>query len=137
MREYIASGRPYFGICIGMQVLFQSSAENPDRKGLGLIPSPIDSFVNTDKAVPHMGWNTVTWRGGGPGAAATAGALATNGAEATAGASRVLLAMGFSPEEATAGLRLSVGPWLREEVLARVPAALAEAIAEVDAALSR
>ncbi|MEB3261219.1 MAG: cysteine desulfurase family protein [Cyanobacteriota bacterium] len=75
--------------------------------------------------------------GGGPGAAATAGALATAGAAATAGASRVLLAMGFSPEEASAGLRLSVGPWLREEELARVPAALAEAIAEVDAALPR
>ena len=42
-----------------MQVLFQSSTENPDRKGLGLIPSPIELFSNTDKAVPHMGWNAV------------------------------------------------------------------------------
>ncbi|KAF7797753.1 hypothetical protein EIP86_008953 [Pleurotus ostreatoroseus] len=59
LREYIASGRPYFGICIGMQVLFQSSLENPDKKGLGLIPCPIEEFSNADKAVPHMGWNAV------------------------------------------------------------------------------
>jgi cysteine desulfurase len=51
-----------------------------------------------------------------------------------AGASRVLLAMGYSPEEASAGLRLSLGPWLQPEDLAAVPAALAEGIAEVDGA---
>ena len=59
LHEYIASGKPYFGICIGMQVLFQSSTENPDKKGLGLIPCPIEEFSNTDKSVPHMGWNAV------------------------------------------------------------------------------
>ncbi|KAI0094809.1 imidazole glycerol phosphate synthase HisHF [Irpex rosettiformis] len=59
LREYIASGKPYFGICIGMQVLFQSSTENPSKKGLGIIPSPIDEFSRTDKAVPHIGWNAV------------------------------------------------------------------------------
>ena len=59
LREYIASGKPYFGICIGMQVLFQSSTENPSKRGLGVIPSPIQEFSNTDKSVPHMGWNAV------------------------------------------------------------------------------
>ncbi|KAI0068457.1 imidazole glycerol phosphate synthase HisHF [Artomyces pyxidatus] len=58
LRAYIASGRPYFGICIGMQVLFQSSAEG-SIAGLGIIPSAIDSFDNADKSVPHMGWNSV------------------------------------------------------------------------------
>ncbi|KAI0321722.1 hypothetical protein OF83DRAFT_1050767 [Amylostereum chailletii] len=58
LRAYIASGRPYFGICIGMQVLFQSSAEG-GIPGLGLIPSSIDAFSNDDKSVPHMGWNSV------------------------------------------------------------------------------
>jgi hypothetical protein len=43
--------------------------------------------------------------------------------------------MGLSPEEAGAGLRLSVGPWLRKEDLAGVPAVLVEAIAEVEATL--
>jgi cysteine sulfinate desulfinase/cysteine desulfurase-like protein len=46
----------------------------------------------------------------------------------------VLLAMGYSPADASAGLRLSPGPWLEAEDLAAVPAALAEAIAEVDGA---
>ncbi|KAM5536264.1 hypothetical protein V8D89_010163 [Ganoderma adspersum] len=59
LREYIASGKPYFGICIGMQVLFRSSVESPSSKGLGVIPSEIGVFSNTDKSVPHMGWNAV------------------------------------------------------------------------------
>lgn len=58
LRQYIASGRPYFGICIGMQVLFQSSSEG-SVPGLGIIPSKIDIFSNRDKTVPHMGWNSV------------------------------------------------------------------------------
>ncbi|EAU93168.1 imidazoleglycerol phosphate synthase [Coprinopsis cinerea okayama7 len=56
LREYIKSGKPYFGICIGMQVLFESSAE-ASLKGLGIIPCPIEGFDDSDKAVPHMGWN--------------------------------------------------------------------------------
>ncbi|KAF8168171.1 hypothetical protein B0H34DRAFT_684478 [Crassisporium funariophilum] len=56
LREYILSGRPYFGICIGMQVLFQSSAEASTR-GLGVIPCPIERFDDHDKSVPHIGWN--------------------------------------------------------------------------------
>ncbi|KAF8642298.1 hypothetical protein AX16_009568 [Volvariella volvacea WC 439] len=56
LHEYIKSGKPYFGICIGMQILFQSSAESP-LPGLGIIPSPIDRFDDAQKAVPHIGWN--------------------------------------------------------------------------------
>ncbi|KAK7694749.1 hypothetical protein QCA50_001937 [Cerrena zonata] len=59
LRKYIASGRPYFGICIGMQVLFESSTESPTVKGLGVVPAQIDLFDNSDKTVPHMGWNSV------------------------------------------------------------------------------
>ncbi|CCM00354.1 uncharacterized protein FIBRA_02384 [Fibroporia radiculosa] len=59
LREYIASGKPYFGICIGMQVLFQSSTESPASTGLGLIPAVIEEFSSIDKSVPHMGWNSV------------------------------------------------------------------------------
>ncbi|KIY71019.1 imidazole glycerol phosphate synthase HisHF [Cylindrobasidium torrendii FP15055 ss-10] len=59
LREYVLSGRPYFGICIGMQVLFESSSEAPSVKGLGVVPSPITPFDSTDKAVPHIGWNAV------------------------------------------------------------------------------
>jgi imidazole glycerol-phosphate synthase len=58
LRQYILSGRPYFGICIGMQVLFQSSSEG-SVPGLGIIPSKIDLFSSRDKTVPHMGWNSI------------------------------------------------------------------------------
>ncbi|KAG6381121.1 hypothetical protein JVT61DRAFT_5519 [Boletus reticuloceps] len=58
LQEYLASGKPYFGICVGMQVLFASSAESPGTQGLGTIPCPIVRFDDADKAVPHMGWNS-------------------------------------------------------------------------------
>ncbi|CAE6335636.1 unnamed protein product [Rhizoctonia solani] len=58
LKAYIASGKPYFGICIGMQVLFESSTENPDTKGLGIVSATIEEFDREDKAVPHMGWNS-------------------------------------------------------------------------------
>ena len=62
LRQYIASGRPYMGICIGMQILFEESDENPGVKGLGVIPARVGRFSTQDsegrrKAVPHMGWN--------------------------------------------------------------------------------
>lgn len=69
LKRYIASGRPYFGICIGMQVLFASSTESSDLQGLGVVPYGITKFDSKDtqgtrdgrpKAVPHMGWND-TW----------------------------------------------------------------------------
>lgn len=60
LQRYIASGKPYFGICIGMQVLFSSSNESPDARGLGVIPHPITRF-KAGKSVPHMGWNSA-WR---------------------------------------------------------------------------
>lgn len=66
--RYIASGKPYFGICIGMQVLFESSTESPGSQGLGVVPYPITKFSVEDqsaqkgkKSVPHMGWNGA-WR---------------------------------------------------------------------------
>ncbi|EGN98646.1 hypothetical protein SERLA73DRAFT_168276 [Serpula lacrymans var. lacrymans S7.3] len=59
LRDYIKSGKPYFGICIGMQVLFESSTESPSTPGLAIIPSPIARFDDTNKSVPHMGWNHV------------------------------------------------------------------------------
>lgn len=64
--DYIKSGKPYFGICIGMQALFQSSAESPSDEGLGIIPASIGEFSRKDnvapggcKSVPHMGWGSI------------------------------------------------------------------------------
>lgn len=57
--QYIRSGKPYFGICIGMQVLFAGSTEAPGEAGLNVIPYPITKFDTEGgtKSVPHMGWN--------------------------------------------------------------------------------
>ena len=55
-----ASGRPVFGVCVGMQVLFDGSEEDPTAEGLGLIGGLSRRLPPTVK-VPHMGWNTVRW----------------------------------------------------------------------------
>ena len=57
---YLRSGRPFMGICIGMQVLFQGSDENPGVPGLGIFPARVTKFRSDDKTVPHMGWNAAT-----------------------------------------------------------------------------
>ncbi|CAO3589848.1 unnamed protein product [Absidia cylindrospora] len=56
LKEYLASGRPFMGICVGMQTLFEGSDES-DEPGLGVIPGITKKFDPTTKAVPHMGWN--------------------------------------------------------------------------------
>lgn len=68
--EQIAAGRPYLGICLGMQALFERSAEAPDVRGLGLLAGEVRRFAGDlrDPAtgarlkVPHMGWNEITGR---------------------------------------------------------------------------
>ncbi|BGO90227.1 hypothetical protein NBRC10512_002430 [Rhodotorula toruloides] len=62
LKAYIASGRPYMGICIGMQALFASSLESPDEPGLGVIDAQVGRFSSEDKKVPCMGWNGATER---------------------------------------------------------------------------
>ncbi|KAL1914310.1 uncharacterized protein VTP21DRAFT_9003 [Calcarisporiella thermophila] len=58
LRDYIASGKPYMGICVGMQTLFESSEESPATPGLGILPGCVKRLSNVNKSVPHMGWNT-------------------------------------------------------------------------------
>lgn len=57
--EFVGTGRPVFGVCLGMQVLFEASDEDP-AEGLGLLPGRIRALPPEVKA-PHMGWNTVDW----------------------------------------------------------------------------
>jgi glutamine amidotransferase/cyclase len=59
LRAYLAEGRPYLGICIGLQTLFEGSDESPGVQGLGLIPGQIRRFDASNLSVPHMGWNGV------------------------------------------------------------------------------
>lgn len=65
---FIGSGRPYLGICLGLQILFSSSEEAPGTPGLGIIPGRVRRFTGSLK-IPHMGWNTIRFDGRGGGEA--------------------------------------------------------------------
>lgn len=58
IRHFAASGRPLLGICLGIQLIMDSSEEAPGVAGLGLVPGTVRRFRTTLK-VPQMGWNTV------------------------------------------------------------------------------
>jgi glutamine amidotransferase len=65
VREFAASGRPVFGVCLGMQILFEASEEDREP-GLGLLPGSclrLEAGESSDVKVPHMGWNEVSWTG--------------------------------------------------------------------------
>lgn len=64
--EEAKSKKPFLGICVGMQVLFEESEENPDVKGLGVFKGKVVKFKKARK-VPHIGWNVL--KGTGPGQA--------------------------------------------------------------------
>lgn len=57
---YIATGKPFLGICVGLQCMFETSEEASDEKGLGLFPGTVARFPNTAR-VPQMGWNSLTY----------------------------------------------------------------------------
>ena len=77
LRELAASGRPLLGICLGMQLLFESSSELADRTpGLGLIGGHVRELRAGGLRVPHIGWNEVRLEAASP---LTAG-LAAGGA---------------------------------------------------------
>ena len=58
LRRYLESGKPFMGICVGLQALFQGSAEDPAVPGLGTIPGHLKRFDDATKSVPHIGWNS-------------------------------------------------------------------------------
>lgn len=67
--ESVRAGKPYLGICLGLQVLFEGSEEDPSCQGLGLLPGRVRRFdMQPGLKVPHMGWNATT-RGAAAGAA--------------------------------------------------------------------
>lgn len=56
----IQSGKPFLGICLGLQLLFSESEEFGTHKGLGIIPGRVKKFVvDPSLKVPHMGWNDI------------------------------------------------------------------------------
>lgn len=78
IREWVSAGRPLLGICLGMQLLYESSEEGPGQ-GLGLLPGRVRGLGELQRQggvatrergrIPHMGWDDVYWageRGEGP-----------------------------------------------------------------------
>ena len=64
LREAIASGRPYLGICLGLQILFDESEEQGPCPGLGVIAGRVVRLAPADPRlkVPHIGWNQLAFR---------------------------------------------------------------------------
>ncbi|ETT56760.1 imidazole glycerol phosphate synthase subunit HisH [Paenibacillus sp. FSL P4-0338] len=63
VRAAASAGQPVLGICLGMQLLFSSSEEHGEHKGLELLPGAVVRFAPRDGyKVPHMGWNKLSFR---------------------------------------------------------------------------
>ncbi len=60
IKDVIAQGKPFMGICLGLQLLFEESEETPGVKGLGILPGRIVRFPdNTSDKIPQIGWNSL------------------------------------------------------------------------------
>ena len=57
--KFSAASKPFLGICLGLQLLFDYSEENNGTNGLSIIPGKVLKFRNSDYKIPHMGWNRV------------------------------------------------------------------------------
>jgi glutamine amidotransferase/cyclase len=59
LRNYIDGGKPFLGICLGLQTLFKGSDESPQVSGLGVINGYVRRFNDQSLSVPHIGWNDI------------------------------------------------------------------------------
>lgn len=60
VKSQAAGGKPFLGICLGLQLLFESSDESPGVEGLGILKGTINKIPkNSGLKVPHMGWNSI------------------------------------------------------------------------------
>jgi imidazole glycerol-phosphate synthase subunit HisH len=66
LRDHLAAGRPFLGICVGLQLLMEGSEEAPGVDGLGILAGRVVRFPAGVESVPHMGWNTLHPWGGSP-----------------------------------------------------------------------
>lgn len=67
IRDFIDTGRPFLGICLGLQLLFERGYEHGQHEGLGVLAGEVVRFdLPRSFKVPHMGWNTVTKRSEAP-----------------------------------------------------------------------
>ena len=63
IKDAIADAKPFLGLCLGLQLLFEKSEEAPGVKGLGVLKGEVKRFRFKDKTlkVPHMGWNNIAY----------------------------------------------------------------------------
>jgi imidazole glycerol-phosphate synthase subunit HisH len=66
LHERVDAGVPVIGLCLGMQLLFDSSTELGGATGLGLLPGEVRELETGGLKVPQIGWNRVEWRGHSP-----------------------------------------------------------------------
>lgn len=59
-RKVFASGTPFLGVCVALQIVFDSSTETPGVAGLGLLPGNVTRFESEELKVPHIGWNELS-----------------------------------------------------------------------------
>ena len=60
LKKWIIEDRPFLGICIGFQMLFETSDESPEAMGLGILPGKAVRFDQKESLkIPHMGWNKI------------------------------------------------------------------------------
>jgi imidazole glycerol-phosphate synthase subunit HisH len=62
VRERVAAGVPLIGVCMGMQLLFESTAELGGAEGIGVLEGPVEQLDAPGLKVPQIGWNPVSWR---------------------------------------------------------------------------
>ncbi len=61
LSAWLAADQPYFGICVGYQILFDASEEAPGARGLGVVPGTVRRFDDEPGLkIPHMGWNSAS-----------------------------------------------------------------------------
>lgn len=61
LREIATSGKPLFGLCMGMQLLFDGSEEHGGAEGLGILPGAVKRLRAPGMNLPHIGWTEVRW----------------------------------------------------------------------------
>ena len=62
IHEVIAAGKPFLGICVGLQMLFEGSEEDPGLAGLGIYKGMVRKIAAPGLKIPHMGWNNLEYR---------------------------------------------------------------------------
>ena len=66
IHEVIATGKPFLGICVGLQLLFEGSEEDPGVDGLGIFKGLVRKIVAPGLKIPHMGWNNLEYQTASP-----------------------------------------------------------------------